>query len=138
MDALTSDSAGGRAAARLLTAKTEIARAVTDTLYAERPYLTERYGENGRRRTLEDMHFNIEHLIPALDLGEPEMFARYVRWLDALLRARGVPTREVVRCLELVETEARARFPADEADAVASMVRVGLDALPPDGQAGAA
>jgi len=53
-----------------------------------------------------------------------------VRWLDALLRARNVPTREVVRCLELVEAEARARFAADEAEAVADVLRVGLAALP--------
>ena len=130
MDALTPETAAGRAAARLLAEKSAIAQAVTETLYAERPYLTARYGANGRVRTLEDMHFNIEHLIPAVDLGEPQLFATYVRWLDSLLRARNVPTREVVRCLELVEAEARARFAADEAEAVADVLRVGLAALP--------
>jgi hypothetical protein len=130
VDALTPGSAAGRAAARLLAEKSVIAHAVTETLYAERPYLMERYGANGRARTLEDMHFNVEHLIPAVDLGEPELFATYVRWLDALLRARNVPTREVVRCLELMEAEARARFAADEAEAVADVLRVGLAALP--------
>jgi len=119
MDARTPETAAGRAAARLLAEKSAIAHAVTDTLYAERRYLLERYGARGRERTLEDMHYNVEHLIPAVDLGEPAMFATYVRWLDSVLRARNVPTREVVRCLELVTSEVRERFPADEADAVA-------------------
>ena len=122
MDALT-PTAEGRAAARLVAQKTLLAHAVTDALYAERPELLERYGETGRARCLEDLHYTLEHLIPAVDLGEPELFATYVRWLDALLRARGVPTREVVRCLELVEAEARARFAPDEAEAVADVLR---------------
>jgi hypothetical protein len=130
VEALTPETAAGRAAARLLAEKSALARAVTDALYAERPYLLERYGESGRARTLEDMHYNIEHLIPAVDLGEPTMWASYVRWLDSVLRARGVPTREIVRCLELVDSAVRAQFPSDEADVVSAMLRVGLDALP--------
>jgi hypothetical protein len=134
VDAVTS-TVEGRAASRLLAQKASIAQSVTDALYAERPYLLERYGERGRERTLEDMHFNVEHLVAAVDLGDPGMFARYVQWLDAVLRARNVPTREVVRCLELVEAETRARFPADEADAVAAIIRAGLAALPGEGAA---
>ena len=121
---------GGQAARLLMRDRESLARAVTEALYAEAGDRLARHGPNGRVRCLEDMHFNIEHLIPAVDLGEPQLFATYVRWLDSLLRARNVPTREVVRCLELVEAEARARFAADEAEAVADVLRVGLAALP--------
>ncbi|AHG87804.1 Phycocyanin [Gemmatirosa kalamazoonensis] len=128
MDAVT-PSAEGRAASRLLAQKTELAHAVTEAMYAERPELLERYGETGRARCLEDLHFTLEHLVPAVDLGDASMFAGYVRWLDALLRARGVPTRDVLRSLELVEREVRARFPDDEADAVAPYVRAGIEVV---------
>ena len=128
MDALT-PTAEGRAAARLVAQKTLLAHAVTDALYAERPELLERYGETGRARCLEDLHYTLEHLIPAVDLGDASMFAGYVRWLDALLRARGVPTRDVLRSLQLVEREVRAQFPDDEADAVASYVRAGMEVV---------
>jgi hypothetical protein len=134
VDAVTS-TVETRAASRLLAQKGTLAQAVTDAMYAERPELLECYGERGRVRCLEDLHFTVEHLIPAVDLADPSMFAGYVRWLDALLRARNVPTRDVRRSLELLEREVRARFPLDEADAVAKYVRVGVGVLPDEGAA---
>lgn len=129
---MTAQTPESRAAAVLLEQKGAIARAVTDTLYRERPYLMEKYGRRGWDRTLEDMHYNVEHLIPAVDLQEPTMFASYVGWLDGVLRARDVPTREVVRCLELVEAEARERMDPEAAETVARIVHAGLAALPED------
>ena len=119
----------GRAASRLLGHTNELAEAVTGSLYAEMPELTSRYGSIGREKCTQDLRYTIEHLIPAVDLGQPEMFASYVRWLDALLRARNVSTHEVVRSLQLTEQIVRTRLPADEAEAVATCVRAGLAAL---------
>lgn len=129
---MTVQTPASRAAGTLLEQKESIARAVTETLYRERPYLMERYGRRGWDRTLEDMHYNVEHLIPAVDLQEPTMFSGYVRWLDGVLRARDVPTREVVRCLELLEEESRARMDAGPAEAVAAILHAGLAVLSGD------
>ena len=126
MDSVTAE---GRAAGQLLQHKEALADAVTNALYADMPELTERYGDAGREKCLQDLRYTIEHLIPAVDLGQPDMFASYVRWLDALLRARNVSTREVVRSLELTERVVRERLAADEADAVATCVHAGLSAL---------
>jgi hypothetical protein len=127
MDVVT---AGGRASARLLEEKDALARAVTDALYAERPGLLARYGAVGRQRCLEDLRYTLEHLSPAVDLGQPAMFADYVRWLDGLLRARAVDTAEVVRSLQLLDALLGERLPADEAAAVQPALRAGLAALP--------
>jgi len=132
MDDLT---AGARAAQRLLEEEGELARAITDALYEGMPGLVDRYGEYGRRKCLQDMRYNLEHLAPAVDLGRPDMFAGYVRWLDGLLRARNVTTDEVVRTLELTERHVRERFPPEEADAVVPSIRAGLDALSRNGDA---
>ena len=69
----------------LIAHKSSLAQAITDALYAERPQLLTQYGEIGRVRCLEDMHFNIEHLVPAVALGESQLFARYVVWLRDML-----------------------------------------------------
>jgi len=127
MDAVTAE---GRAAGRLIAEKDAMANEVTRLLYEERPELTVRYGAVGRERCLEDIRFTIEHLIPAVELGRPAMFVTYVTWLDELLRARNVATRDVNRSLELLERIARARLAAAEADAVAGSIRAGLAALP--------
>jgi hypothetical protein len=125
-----SDATVGRSAAeRLMFDKEAIARAVTLALYDEFPELVERYGERGRTKTLQDMHYNIEHLIPAVDLDDPQMFAKYAQWLDSVLRSRNVDTVYTRRCLELVAHEARARYDAPEADAIARIVGAGLATL---------
>ena len=126
MDPVTAE---GRAAAELRARKATLAQAATDALYAEMPELTSRYGAIGRERCLEDIRFTIDHLIPAVDLGQPSMFATYVAWLDDLLRARSVSTREVIRSLELIEQGVRNELAPDEANAVASCIRAGLDSL---------
>lgn len=126
MGALT---AAGRAAERLLAEKDDLARRTAEALYAALPDLQEKYGDYGRRKCLEDMHYNVEHLAPAVDLGRPELFAGYVEWLGGLLRARNVPTSEVVRSLELMEELVVARFSPEEAGSVVPCIRAGLAAL---------
>ena len=119
----------GRAAAELLARKTSLAQMATDALYADMPELMTRYGAVGRERCLEDIRYTIDHLIPAVDLAEPSMFTAYVGWLDDLLRARNVSTREVIRSLELIEQAVRNELAPDEANVVASFLRAGLDSL---------
>lgn len=126
MDPVTAE---GRAASRLLAQKEALATAVTTALYDEMPELMDRYGQAGREKCLQDLRYTIEHLIPAVDLGEPAMFARYVEWLDSLLRARNVSTHEVVRSLELTDEIVRGRVADDEAEAVSRCLRAGLAAL---------
>ena len=121
---------GGLRAARLLLIDREaLAREVTEALYAESPDLLERYGEAGREKCLQDMRYNIEHLTPAVELGDEAMFAGYVQWVDSLLRARNVPTRDVVRALELLDQRCAIRYPRREAETIGAILRAGLAVL---------
>lgn len=120
------EGAGARAASFLARDREAVAGAVTEALYAESPALLERHGERGREKCLQDMRHNIDHLIPAVELEDGAMFARYVEWLDALLRARRVETRHVARCLELLRDQCAARYPGAAADAVGAIVGAGL------------
>jgi MerR family transcriptional regulator, light-induced transcriptional regulator len=118
-----------RAAARLVTEVGSLARAITDTMYAESPDLMVKYGPEGRDRCLEDMHFNLQHLAPAVELGKPSMFAAYVVWLQQMLASRNVGTDDVVRSLELTQQEIDARFPPEESSIISEYLRVGLNAI---------
>jgi hypothetical protein len=122
-------TAAERAAAALLEQKEAIARSVTGLLYAEMPWLQDKYGDRGRVKCLQDMHYNLEHLIPAVELGAPDMFARYAAWADGVLRARGVPTAELVRSMEIMGADVAARLPEDQSAAVAECLDAGLAAL---------
>ncbi len=124
-------TAGTRAAERLLEMRETLALAITEAIYARMPELMERHGEYGRQKCLQDMRYNVEHLAPAVDLGEPGMFVGYVQWLDGLLRARNVSTAEVVLSLELMEGQVRERFSAEEVDAIVPSIQAALASLSP-------
>ena len=122
-------SAGARAAAALAEHGEAVARSVTGLLYAEMPWLVDRYGGRGRHKCLQDMRYHLQHLAPAVELGDPALFARYAEWCDGMLRARGVQTVELRRSLQLMESDVCARLPADEARAVAACLQAGVGAL---------
>ena len=113
----------------LLRDREALARAITDALYVDMPELLERHGERGRSKCLQDMHYNLEHLAPAVALGQPAMFARYAEWLRDMLAARGVGVDEVRRSLELTRDVTRASMADAEADAVAASLDAALAVL---------
>jgi hypothetical protein len=118
-----------KSAELLLTHKEEIAQAVTAALYTARPELLERYGESGRAKCLQDMRYNIEHLVPALALEQPAMFAGYVSWVDGLLRARNVPTEDLRLSLQLLQQQASPNLPVEMQPILAECLNAGLAAL---------
>jgi hypothetical protein len=122
-------STGARASAALLEQKEAIARSVTGLLYAEMPWLVDKYGERGRLKCLQDMRYNLEYLAPAVEMDDPAMFVRYTRWVDGVLRARGVPTGELARSFELMASDVAARLRADEARVVFTCLEAGVMAL---------
>jgi hypothetical protein len=126
---MTTQTVGRRAAEQLMYDKESIARAVTKRMFDEYPDILEKHGERGRQKCLEDMHYNIQHLIPAVDLEKPEMFADYARWLDTMLGSRGVSARDVRRCFEMVADEARARYDGEVAKLIDEVLRAGVSAV---------
>ncbi|HEU0298378.1 MAG TPA: hypothetical protein VFR37_02965 [Longimicrobium sp.] len=122
-------SAGHRTAAALAEHAEAVARSVTGLLYAEMPWLVDRYGERGRQKCLQDMRYHLQHLAPAVELEDPALFARYAEWCDGMLRARGVQTAELLRSLQLMESDVAVRLPGEEARAAAACLRAGIAVL---------
>lgn len=122
-------NANARGAESLLREKEQLARAVTDALYEERPELLDKHGERGRDKCLQDMRYNVEHLTPAVAMDDLRMFLGYVEWLDNLLRARTVSTRDVIRCLELLESEIAKRLHRDESAVISPFLTAAVTQL---------
>ncbi len=121
-----------RASESLLARKDELARAITAALYEARPDMLATYGETGRAKCLQDMHYNLEHLAAAVAVGAPSLFVRYVDWLVSLLRARGIPPDDVQASLVATQAVVDARLALDERNAVGPSLRAGLAVLSPD------
>lgn len=67
----------------------ELTARVTTEMYAD-PFWLERFGERGKRFTVEDGHFHLSHLGQALVARDVEVFNGYARWLRTLLTSRGM------------------------------------------------
>ncbi len=126
---MTESAIAVAASESILERKEELARAVTDALYAEHPALLAQHGEAGRLKCQQDMRYNLEHLAPAVALEDPALFARYVQWLVRMLGARGVAGDDVRRSIETTERVLSARFPADQAAATRASLRAGAAAV---------
>lgn len=118
-----------RASDSILARKDELARDITDALYADDPALLERFGEVGRAKCMQDMHYCLEHLAPAVAMDDPPLFARYVTWLEGLLAARGIGSRDVRRSLEATRAVLAERLRADESADALRCLRAGLASL---------
>lgn len=117
------------ASKRLMDERGALAPAIADELYRRRPDLLEKYGSVGRKRCLEDMHFNVEHLAPAVALEDPEMFIRYILWVDDLLRARNVPSDDLILSLQIMREQVLDWFPDSEAAAIEPFLTAAVTAL---------
>ncbi len=94
---------------RLRAAPELIAEATLARDYARRPFLLDRYGEEGRRKYRQDILYNVEALAAALDADDAGMFLRYVGWLKVVLICRGIAFEDIaesLRCMEAALTDA--------------------------------
>ncbi|HEU4630982.1 MAG TPA: hypothetical protein VFS08_14625 [Gemmatimonadaceae bacterium] len=129
MTAGAGQSPGARAAGSLLARKEELAQAITGALYEAQPGLAARYGDAGRAKCLQDMRYTLEHLAPAVALGETALFARYAAWLGQLLGARGIPLDDVRASLTATERVLAVRLAPDECAAIAGSLRAAMGTL---------
>lgn len=118
-----------RASDSILARKGELAREITNAIYADDPALLERFGEAGRAKCLQDMHYCLEHLAPAIAMDDPSLFARYVTWLEGLLAARGVGSQDVRRSLEATRAVLDERLDPDESAGALRCLRAGLTSI---------
>ncbi len=127
MDPGLSAAAAGQLARRILAAKDEVAREVTNQFYRRHPEWEERFGEEGRRRGLEDAVFHQEFLAGAVRLRDLSTFTRYVRWTVGVLASRGIAPRFLAEFLEQTgEALGRCRLSQEEAAVVLSFLQAGI------------
>ena len=115
-------------AEKLRILKQSVAEAVTDEFFQRHPDWLDRYGEQGRKRGIEDACFHIDFLAVAVVTGTPTPFEDYVRWTVRVLEARGISAHFVAENLAQVERALGSRLSGPEHSFVRSFIRDGCDA----------
>jgi len=67
-----------------------IAEKVTESYYEVDVKAMEKWGEQGRNRTLEDTVFTLQHLSSAVFANDVNLFLDYLKWLVVVLTSRRV------------------------------------------------
>lgn len=88
-----------------------IARDITERTWKSQPDLAERFGEDAKKRCLEDAHHHLGHLEAAVRAGSPQLFLAYVEWANALLSGLGMDPQDLRRNLEDLRDVVQATAP---------------------------
>jgi methanogenic corrinoid protein MtbC1 len=84
---------------RLRATANFIADATLARDYARRPYLLDRYGEDGKTRYRQDILYDVAALSAAVDADDAGMFLRYVAWLKIVLVRHGIAYDDIAESL---------------------------------------
>lgn len=76
--------------------KSKLVKLVVEDIYQAYPWLTERFGQNGMERTVEDNYHHLNHLETAYEMEQESFFVDYAKWLESILASRGVGTDLIV------------------------------------------
>ncbi|MFP9127668.1 hypothetical protein ACLIJJ_07745 [Niallia sp. BSM11] len=81
--------------------------------YEQYPDLV-RFGENGRKRTREDINYHFQYMETAFSLQNKQIFHDYIIWLSEVLETRGVGKHLLYINLEWIASELRELEQTDE------------------------
>ncbi len=88
----------------MLTEKSsELANDITSLQLANNPDLLKRYGAAGKRRCYKDAEYHLKYLIEALTMERPDMYANYILWASAMLKARHLTEKDLEDNLDVVQ-----------------------------------
>lgn len=76
--------------------KERIVHQVVEEIYEAYPFLWEKFGENGRKRTTEDNYHHLDHLQTSYRLNDVMFFIDYTDWLERVLTSRNVGTHLII------------------------------------------
>ncbi len=99
-------------AQQIAAAKASVAAAVTDEFFVRHPDWLVRYGENGRKRGIEDAGFHIDFLAGAIETGSVAAFCDYARWCSRLLSGYGIAPHFLAENLRQVGQALEAKITA--------------------------
>ncbi len=119
-----------RISQRLNTHRKLLAEAVTARHYELHPELSERYGNRGREKCLQDANYHISYLSEAIAASAPLLFADYLVWAKVMLAGRGISAQDLVTNLECLRAALSQILPVEMSAVACEYVTTALAQLP--------
>jgi methanogenic corrinoid protein MtbC1 len=113
----------------ILERQDDLARKIVDRQWTLQPSLELRYGKKGQSRCLEDVRYHLKYLSEAVGAGQPELFANYVKWGQAMLASRNIPTEDLIVNFNAMLNVLKAELPASMQVNVVPYLETGIQQL---------
>ncbi len=102
---------------------------IVQQIYEAYPWLTERFGDNGRMRTAEDNFHHLDHLETAFQMDDSGFFIEYTKWLEQVLTSRNVGTELIVDNFERLRTVLPGKLDNERETAYTEYLQLALSVL---------
>lgn len=90
-----------------------IAETVVEKQYALQPEIWEKYGDNGREKSIRDVEYHLTYLKEALSAEAPQLFVNYTIWLKDLFSGLNFPESVLPVTLECMQAALTETLPED-------------------------
>lgn len=116
---------------RILDAeRARLAEAITARHFELKPDLSERFGDYGRKKCLEDNGYHLSYLSEAIAAASPALFADYIVWAKVMLAGRGVPAADLADNLVIIRDSLRQNLSGEAGEIAGKYIDEGLKKLP--------
>jgi methanogenic corrinoid protein MtbC1 len=109
--------------------KSELAELIVTEQWRRNPAFTDRYGQSGRSKCIQDVGYNLAYLSQSVAANSEPLFVTYIKWVKTLFEGLKIPTAELSESLGIMAEILASRFPGDEAVIPAKFIAAGLNAL---------
>lgn len=107
-----------------------LAETITTRHYEAQPELATRYGEEGKAKCMQDADFHLAYLADSVAASSPALFRDYIDWAKVMLRARGIPAKDLARNLVIMREVVQENLPPELATAIDEYFEAALQKLP--------
>ena len=107
-----------------------LAEAAATRYFRQYPQALAQWGDEGRRRTVEDYGFHLQYLAEALWAGQPSLFIGYIGWAKVLLERIQIPGHVLADALECLSQVLAEELPPDLGLSPLDFLRRAVSRLP--------
>lgn len=106
-----------------------LTHAIVNRQYEMQPDLMPRYGEEGRKRTVEDVRYHLQYLSETIRVDSVRLFSDYMAWAKIVLVRLGVPVEDLIVNLDIIQGVLEQHLTPEQASVAAEYLEAARERL---------
>ena len=108
---------------QLRSNKEQLAREITELEYKKKPEVWEKYGEEGKLKSIRDSAFHLDFLIESIEMDDKSIFMDYIEWTKVLFRQIPLPENTISTTLHSTQEVLSKHLTKREMEIVSEYIR---------------